>query len=111
MNSPFKGIDDAFDPMFNECVVISGRHGTKSFKQTIEACVFTCATADALDDMAIDTNREDIHIVCKQKDYAFVQALQRGDVVDREATNGVRYRISDVRRDALMGWVIDARSI
>lgn len=111
MTSPFKDIDDAFDPMYTECVVISGKRGDKSFRQTIQACVFTCATADALDEMAVDTDREDIRVVCKQKDYAFVQALRRGDVVDREAANGVRYRISDVRRDALMGWVIDARSI
>lgn len=110
MKSPWKNIDEAFEPMFTESVVISGRRGDKAFRQTIEAAVFIDMTGDALTDDAIDTDREDIDIVCRRKDYAFVQKLVRGDLVERTAYNGIKYAIKEIKNDAVMGLVISARS-
>lgn len=37
--------------------------------------------------------------------------LQRGDLVERSEISNMKYKVQDVKRDALMGWCIDARSI
>ena len=79
--SPWKDNDDAFRPMFTESIVLSGIRENGTFKQTIEAAVFTDMTGDAMTDEAIDTDREDINICCNKSDYAFVQKLLRGDTV------------------------------
>lgn len=110
MKSPWTDNDKAYSPMFTESVVISGTRGQDSFRQTIEAAVFVDNTGDALTDDAIDTDREDIDIVCRRKDYAFVQKLVRGDLVERTAYNGIRYAIKEIKNDAVMGLVISARS-
>lgn len=96
--------------MFTESIVISGKRGDKAFRQTIEAAVFVDMTGDALTGDAIDTDREDIDIVCRKEDYAFVQKLLRGDLIERIAYNGVTYAIKEVRNDSIMGLVISARS-
>lgn len=110
MKSPWTDNDKAYSPMFTESVVISGTRGQDSFRQTIEAAVFVDNTGDALAEN-IDTDREDIDIVFDMKDWAFVQKLLRGDTVERTTLNGVRYRIQEVKRDFLMGWVVKARSV
>lgn len=97
--------------MFTESVVISGSRGEKQFKQTIEAAVFIDMTGDAISDSALDTDREDIGIICRLRDWAFVQKLLRGDLVERTAANGVRYKVKEVKYDSVMGWVISARSV
>lgn len=107
MKSPWKDNDVAFEPMFTESVVIA--HEGK--KQTIEAAVFIDNTADAIVDEALDTDIEEIRIVCKKKDWGYVSKLARGDEVQRSEVNGVRYKISEVKADALMGWCIYARSV
>lgn len=107
MESPWKENDDAFMPMFTESIVLTHQKQ----KQTISAAVFTDNTGDALADDNLDTDREDIQIVCKRKDWAYISKLTRGDVVERIEVNGLKYRISDVQQDALMGWCIYARSI
>lgn len=109
--SPWKDNDDAFTQMYDESVVISGTRGSKAFKQTIEAAVFVDYTGGATTDDMMDTDREDIHICCKPEDVAFLLKLQRGDMVERTAYNGVKYKISEVKRDAVAGWCIDARNI
>lgn len=110
MKSPWTDNDKAYSPMFTESVVISGTRGQEGFRQTIEAAVFVDNTGDALAEN-IDTDREDIDIVFDMKDWAFVQKLLRGDTVERTTLNGVRYRIQEVKRDFLMGWVVKARSV
>lgn len=107
MESPWKDIDDAFMPMFTESIILTHQHE----KMTIKTAVFVDNTADALADDSLDTNREDIQIVCNKCDWAYVSNLSRGDLVERVEANGKKYRISDVQKDALMGWCIYARSI
>jgi len=59
----------------------------------------------------MDTEREDIHLVCRGEDVAFLLKLRRGDTIERTAYNGVKYRIKEVKNDSVMGWVITARSV
>lgn len=111
MKSPWTDNDKAFAPMFTESVIISGKRGQEVFKQTIEAAIFLDMTGDALADNTIDTDREDINVVFDKKDWAFVQKLLRGDLIERTMMNGLNYKIQDVKHDSLMGWVVKARSI
>lgn len=111
IKSPWIDIDEAFYPMFTESMVISGKHGQNEFRQTIEAAVFVDMTGDAFEDNAVDTDREDINVVFNKKDWAFVQKLLRGDLIERTMVNGVKYKIQEVKHDSLMGWVVKARSI
>lgn len=107
MKSPWKDNDVAFEPMFTESVVIVH----KNEKQTIEAAVFIDNTADSVIDEALDTDIEEIRVVCEKRDWGYVSKLLRGDEVQRTDVNGVRYKISEVKFDTLMGWCIYARSI
>lgn len=107
MKNPWKDYDAAFAPMFTESIVLT--HQDK--KQTLEVAVFTDNTGDALTEDMMDTDREDIQIVCNKRDWAYVSKLVRGDLVERTEVNGVKYKVSEVKHDALMGWCIYARSI
>ena len=107
MKSPWDINDRAFEPMYEESVVI--RHGTD--EQTISCIVYSDMTGEPVTDSAMDTEREDINISCRKNDWAFVQALRRGDKVIRTATNGKTYTVQSVKYDSVMGWVIAARSI
>ena len=109
--SPFQNIEAAFTPMYEESVVIRGtRPDNKSFAQTISAAIFLSMMGDSISEDTMDTDREDIDIVCRERDWAFVQTLRRGDEVERTTYNGVKYSIQEVKRDQTMGWVISARS-
>lgn len=111
MKSPWIDNAEAFAPMFTESIVVSGKRNDKSFRQTIDTTVFVDMTGDSLDDSTVDTDREDIDIVFNQDDWAFVQKLKRGDVVERTMFNGIKYKIQEVKHDNVMGWVVKARSI
>lgn len=106
MTSPFDNTDKAFDVFYSEAVVVTH----KGERQTLEVNIFTDATADPLDDSAMDTDREDILLVFNRKDWGYVSKLGRGDTVERTANNGVAYKVSSARHDAVMGWVVRARS-
>ena len=106
MQSPFTDIDAAFDVFYDERVVIS--HGGE--RQTLDVNIFTDATGDALTDAAMDTDREDILLVFQKKDWGYMSKLVRGDTIERTACNGLKYKVVDSRHDAIMGWVLHARS-
>ena len=93
--------------MYAESVVIE--HEAK--RQTLRAAVFTDNTGDSLVDDTLDTDREDIQLVFDRRDWGYVSKLQRGDVVIRTSSNGMRYKIAEVKYDHLMGWCILARSV
>lgn len=101
-------IDDrAFDPMYEESVIV--RHDAG--EQTLRVIVYSDMTGEPISEDAIDTDREDITISCRKRDWAFVQSLTRGDKVVRSATNGKTYAVKEAKFDAVMGWVIAARSV
>lgn len=107
MCNPWKEVDEAFQLMFDESIVIT--HGGE--KATIEVVVFTDNTGDSLVEETMDTTREDIKIVCKRKDWPYMSRLVRGDTIERTTCNGVKYKVQEAKFDALMGWCIYARSI
>lgn len=107
MKTPWNINDRAFEPMYEESVVI--RHGTD--EQTINCIVYSDMTGEPVTDAAIDTEREDINISCRKHDWTFIQSLKRGDKVIRTATNGKTYTVQSVKYDSIMGWVITARSL
>lgn len=111
MKSPWANNDNAFKEMYDESIVISGTRPTETFKQTIETSVFVDLTGDPTSDDMMDTSFEQIHVCCKVKDLAFLLKLQRGDMIERTAYNGIKYKIQEVKHDQVMGWVITARSI
>lgn len=107
MKDPFdrNDFDKAFVPMFSEHVVITLKDGTK---QTLSACVFDDSTDDPISDGSMDTTRERIQLLFKTSELAFLKAIKRGDVIERQGV-GRKYTIYDSRADETFSWVIRAR--
>ena len=103
MQTPFTMIDRAFDPMFDEKVIVG--------KQTILACVTMDTGGEVLMDGMVDTEREDIVILCRPEDWGQVKLMQVGDRVRRPEANGREYAISSVDRDRVLGIAVRARSV
>ena len=61
MTNPWT-IEEPFDPMYDEHVVIS--HGGQ--RTTINACVLSDGTGEPISDSDMDTEREDIKILCRR---------------------------------------------
>lgn len=109
--SPWENIDNAFVPMYNECVVVKFARGERKYNQTLKCCVFIDNTDVSFDDSTIDTKMEQIIVQIRKEDYAFVKQLRRGDTIERPEMNGKKYKVEEVVKDGLMDWVIKARSI
>jgi hypothetical protein len=107
MKSPFENIDAAFDVMFTEAITVMINRNGNTHKQTIKANVFLDNTELPLDENIMDSNLEQILIICKPKDWAFCKTLQRGDDIIRN--DGRKYNVMSVNNDELMGYVITAR--
>lgn len=109
MKSPFRHIDSAFDVFYDETILVECKDGKK---QTLDVCVFTDNTGDVLAQDMIDTDREDISIVVKREDWQFLGNVGIQDTITRFVNNKcVKYKVSDVLDDYLMGKVVKARSI
>lgn len=100
--------DNAFEPMYTEVISISAPRNNNTIRQTLKCCVFTDGTGEALYDGNTETDREDIMIATKKGDWKFVQSLQTGDEIKR-LSNDITYTVSTVKKDALWGWIINAR--
>ena len=107
MDSPFDNTFPAFEPFFDEVVVIT--HADKP--QSIPVCIFADGIGDALAEDSVDTDREDITLIFRREDWAYVQTLQRGDILKRTVTNGKSYTVQSSKYDSAMGWCVSARSI
>lgn len=107
MKSPFRNINLAFKPMFDEHVIVKQKNGTIT---TVLACVFLDNTGDALSETSMESSREDIVIAFSGKDIcAFINTLKRGDKVERES--GRLYAITEVVDDFVLGRIVKARSM
>lgn len=105
MKSPFRHIDSAFDVFYDETILVECKDGKK---QTLMACVMTDNTGDPLSEDMVDSTREDLNIVSRHCDWAFVQKLERGDKLTRICMNK-KYVVQEVVEDFAMGFVIKAR--
>lgn len=106
MKSPWKNNDDAFEPMFDEHASIITPDGKRT---TFEVAVFVDGMADPLNDDMMDTEREDVTFMFKQKDWPFVQTLTRGASIIR-CSSSKEYVVSEAKLDNCFGWVVVARS-
>lgn len=104
MKTFFSNVDAAFEPFFDAPVVIVTKSGET---QTINACVMADSTGDALTDVGMDADREDIQILVRRSDWAFCRKLKRGDSVSLDC--GKRYFVQSVVDDFNVNLIIKAR--
>lgn len=111
MRNPFEQIDEAFGPMFTECVQLRAKSGSRKLEQSVRAAVFNDATAEEFSDSSLATECEYISVVADSKDVQVVKGLKVGDEIIRYETNQKTYLVQSCVYDAGMGYVIRARSI
>lgn len=106
MKSPWHEIDRAFAPMFDEEVALIAQDGRRT---TARCAVFDDWTGDPLADGMMDTQRRDVHFVVRREDWPFAKTLKRGAKAER--ADGSEWSVYEVREDASLGLVLDARSM
>ena len=112
MKEPWCDIDKAFEPMQNETVLfVCKREKDADMRQAVEVTVFTDGTGYSLSEDQISTDREDILVGFKRKDWPYVRTMRRGDILKRCKLGFKEYAIQSVEEDEVMGLVIKARSI
>ena len=110
MNSPWDISEKAFEPMFDESVIISCTRNGQETSQTVKCFVATAATGEPYTEDMIDTARVDMSFSFARKDWAFIQTVRRGDKVTRcGLLKKLSYIVQDVTEDDVMGLVITAR--
>ena len=110
MRSPWEHIEEAFEPMYDEKVVIELKDGSRL---PIGVIVFTDNTSDPINEEMIDSEMEEISILVSDRYWEDVLSrVKRGDVVIRpcKMKNG-KYSVSSVTMDASMGLIVRARSM
>lgn len=108
MTSPFKNIDNAFEPMFDEEILIETKDGSR---QMLSVFVAIDETDDAMSDDMIDTDSENIVICSKMCDWDFITRIERGDKITRPMAKGKKYVVKNVDVDGVMGLLVKARSV
>lgn len=104
-SSPFDGIDDAFEPFYDETVsIISSGRST-----TVACCVFYSGTDELILDSSVETDRTGLQLVFKRKDWKFIESLSVGDIVLLKC--GKKYSIRSVSQDVDLGWKVTAREV
>lgn len=104
-SSPFDGIDDAFEPFYDETVsIISSGRST-----TVACCVFYGGTDELILDSSVETDRTGLQLVFKRKDWKFIESLSVGDIVFLKC--GKKYSIRSVSQDVDLGWKVTAREV
>lgn len=110
MNSPWDISEKAFEPMFDESVIISCTRDGHETKQTVKCFVSSAATGDPIADEMLDTERVDLNFSFSRRDWAFLKTVMRGDKVTRYGLVGAtEYIVQDVVEDDVLGIVITAR--
>lgn len=110
MRSPWTNIEEAFEPMYDEKVVIELKDGSRL---PIGVIVFTDNTSEPINEEMIDSEIEEISILVSDRYWEDVLSrVKRGDVVIRpcKMKNG-KYSVSSVTMDASMGLIVRARSM
>lgn len=111
MRSPWEETDKAFEPMHTETVVfVCKRKGDADMRQAVDVAVFADGTGDVLSEGQMDTDRQDILVSCKRKDWSYVRSIRRGDIIKRVNFGFRQYAVQSVDEDDVMGFVIRARS-
>ena len=110
MRSPWTNIEEAFEPMYDEKVVIELKDGSRL---PIGVIVFTDNTSEPINEEMIDSEIEEISILVSDRYWEDVLSrVKRGDVVIRPCKmKKEKYSVSSVTMDASMGLIVRARSM
>lgn len=76
MKNPWKDIDKAFNPMFDEDIIVRYVRGNEQFSQTVKAVVYTAITGEPISIDCLESERQDININVRKCDYSFITSLQ-----------------------------------
>lgn len=107
--NPWTDIEEAFEPMYDEVVVVETKNGSR---QSLNVIVSTDSTGDALADDMIGSDRMDITIIVKKNEWRYLDKITEGDIVVR-CLNGkeMKYRVSEIVDDFVFGRIINARQV
>lgn len=107
--NPWTDIEEAFEPMYDEVVVVETKNGSR---QSLNVIVSSDSTGDALADDMIGSDRMDITIIVKKNEWRYLDKITEGDMVVRYL-NGkeMKYRVSEIVDDFLFGRIINARQV
>lgn len=106
MTNPWDNDNKAFEPMFFECVSIIGKRENETIKQTMNVSIFSEVYDSPLSE--IDSETIVLDFVVLKENWPLVHTIRRGDTVLR---NDSKYKVQQVIKDELLGWVIKAREI
>lgn len=97
----------AFEPFYNDVFSATTKNGKKT---TLHTCMFACMTGDPLVEDAMETERKDIMLLCREEDWPWVKTnLSRGDSLERG--DGMKFKVTSVEDDFTMGKLIHAREV
>lgn len=107
--NPWTDIEEAFEPMYDEVVVVETKNGSR---QSLNVIVSSDSTGDALADDMIGSDRMDITIIVKKNEWIYLDKITEGDFVVRYL-NGkeMKYRVSEIVDDFVFGRIINARQV
>lgn len=107
--NPWTDIEKAFEPMYDEVVVVETKNGSR---QSLNVIVSTDSTGDALANDMIGSDRMDITIIVKKNEWRYLDKITEGDMVVRYL-NGkeMKYRVSEIVDDFVFGRIINARQV
>ena len=105
--NPWTDIEEAFEPMYDEVVVVHTENGNR---QSLNVIVSSDSTGDALADDMIGSDRMDITIIVKKNEWSYLDKITEGDIVVR-CLNGkeMKYRVSEIVDDFVFGRIVKAR--
>lgn len=108
MRSPFTNIDKAFAPFYTDFFSVKTKDGKKT---TLRTCLFQNMTGEPFSEDAMETDRQDIMLICKEEDWPWVKKnVSRGDLIQSDSS-GKKYRVSEVEDDFGVGKMIRAREV
>lgn len=107
--NPWTDIEEAFEPMYDEVVVVETKNGSR---QSLNVIVSSDSTGDALADDMIGSDRMDITIIVKKNEWRYIDKITEGDMVVRYL-NGkeMKYRVSEIVDDFVFGRIVKARQV
>ena len=78
--NPWTDIEEAFEPMYDEVVVVHTKNGSR---QSLNVIVSSDSTGEALAADMIGSDRMDITIIVKKNEWRYLDKITEGDIVVR----------------------------
>lgn len=98
----------AFMPFNDFAITITTKTGNR---ETLKVSLFDDIEGEPLsDEVSMDTERKDLQIIARRKDWGFVKTVKRGDTIE-VPPDKKKYSVSSVENDFALGIIIKARQI